>query len=69
MKNGSITPQELAGIHEILYFKNTCAVKSKAFYQIANDERLRLILEQDLAATKQQLKDVQYLLKMTGVMS
>lgn len=68
MKSGGLTPQEMASVHEILWFKNTCAMKSKTYHQLANDERLRLILEQDTTATKQQLKDIQYVLKMTNAM-
>ena len=30
MKSGSITPSEMVTLHEILNFRNTCAVKSDA---------------------------------------
>jgi hypothetical protein len=69
MKSGGITPQEMAGLHEILCLKNTCAVKANVFGQLANDERLKKLLEQDAMNTKQQLRDVQYVLKQTNTLS
>lgn len=65
MKGGSMTPQEIAGIHEVLFFKNTGAVKANTFAQLAVDEKLRKLLEQDTAATKQQLQDILNVLKST----
>lgn len=66
MKNGAITPQEMAFMHEIICFKNVCAVKANVFHQLANDERLKKLLEQDTALAKQQLRDALYVLRMTN---
>ena len=66
MKNGGITPQEMAYVHEIICFKSACAVKANVFHQLANDERLKKLLEQDTALAKQQLRDALYVLRMTN---
>lgn len=68
MKSGGMTMPEMAGMHEIMLFKNTCAVKANTYGQLAHDERLKKLLEQDVAASKQQLRDVLYVLKQTKTM-
>ena len=69
MKTEGITPQEMASLHEIICFKNACAVKANAFHQLANDERLKKLLEQDTAFAKQQIRDVLYVLRTTNTVS
>jgi hypothetical protein len=69
LKNGGITPQEMASLHELLSFKSTCAVKTNTFGQLANDERLKKLLEQDAANGKQQLRDTLYVLRVTNTVS
>ena len=66
MKSGGITPREMSGMHELLCFRNTGAVKADVFGQLANDERLKKLLEQDTTNAKQQLRDIQYVLKQTN---
>jgi hypothetical protein len=44
MKSDSITPSEMVRLHEILSFRNTCAVKSKAMGALINDQRLSMLL-------------------------
>jgi hypothetical protein len=65
MKNAGITAQEMAGLHELIGFKTTCAVKSNALQQLAVDERLKKLLEQDTMSAKQQLRDTLYVLRVT----
>ena len=69
MKSGSITPNEMVNLHEILCFKNTCAVKTNALQSQVTDQKLQKILEQDIAATKQQLQDIQNVLTQTNTVS
>lgn len=69
MKNGGITPREMASLHELLNFRSTCAVKANTFGQLANDERLKKLLEQDSANGKQQLRDTLYVLRSTDTVS
>lgn len=66
MKSGSITPSEMISLHEILNFKNTCAVKSDTLKSQVTDQRLAKILEQDIAITKQQLQDLKNVLIQTN---
>ena len=69
MKSGSITPNEMVNLHEILCIKNTCAVKTSALQALVTDQKLQKILEQDIAATKQQLQDIQNVLVQTNTVS
>lgn len=69
MKSGSVTPSEMVHLHEILNFKNTCAVKSDVLKSHVTDQRLVKILEQDIALAKQQLQDLRNLLTQTNAVS
>ena len=66
MKSDSITPGEMVRLHEILTFKNTCAVKASAMGAAVNDQRLSMLLEQDVAVAKQQLQDLKNVLTHTN---
>jgi hypothetical protein len=69
MKSGSITPSEMVALHEILNFRNTCALKSDSNKTQVTDQRLAKILEQDIAMTKQQLQDLKNVLTQTNAVS
>ena len=69
MKSGSITPSEMVCLHEILNFRNVCAVKSDANKTHVTDQRLAKILEQDIATTKQQLQDLKNVLTQMNAVS
>lgn len=69
MKSSSVTSTEMIHLHEILNLKNTCAVKSNAFQALASDQRLAKILEQDVAAARQQLQDIKNVLSQTNAIS
>lgn len=69
MKSEGVTPQEMASLHEIICYKNACAVKAGVYGQLANDERLKKLLEQDMTFSKQQLRDTLYVLRMTNTVS
>lgn len=56
----------MVSLHEVLSFKNTCIVKAAELQPLVNDQKLQKILEQDVAAAKQQLQDIRNVLTATN---
>lgn len=59
IQNNSLTPHETLFLHEILTFKNTCAVKSASMQNMIADQELKNILKEDVNNTKRQIQDIQ----------
>lgn len=62
MQSSKLTPHELLDLHEILTFKNTCALKATAAQSMVTDQELKGLLNQDITATRRQMQDIQSVL-------
>lgn len=62
MQNQPLAAHEALEIHELLSAKTVCAGKAAAMRDIVGCEQLRGLLQQDLQASKQQIRDLQGLL-------
>ncbi|MCX7614377.1 MAG: hypothetical protein N2Z65_01315 [Clostridiales bacterium] len=62
MPNSLLTPHEQLYLHELLSFKNTCALKSSIIQAIVTDHQLKDLFNKDMALTKRQLQELQGIL-------
>ena len=60
--NNKLSPHETLYLHEILSFKNTCAVKSSSMQSIIQDQELKILQQQDITNTKRQMQELQSML-------
>ncbi len=58
-----IAPHETFDLHELLVLKTVSATKSSVMAGLVKDEELKTILQQDLSATQEQIKELQSLLQ------
>lgn len=58
MSDQSIAPHEAFEIHELLQLKNICALKASGLTGQVADPKLRLILENDLKQSQEQIKEL-----------
>jgi len=58
LSDQSIAPHEAFEIHELLQLKNICALKASSLTGQVADPKLRLILENDLKQSQQQIKEL-----------
>ncbi|MDP4151842.1 MAG: hypothetical protein Q8865_00175 [Bacillota bacterium] len=61
-----ITPHETVNLHEILSFKNTCAVKSSTMQSLINDQELKGLANQDVTTTARQMQEIIGVIKSTS---
>lgn len=61
--NNSIAPHETFELHELLTFKNVCATKAASMVNLVQDSELKSLLQQDVATTKNQVKELQNLIQ------
>lgn len=66
MKSGPMTPQEMAGLHDVLVCKMTGAVKMNVYKALVKDQRLQRIVDQSISASKLQLGEIKNLLTSSG---
>lgn len=50
-------------VHEILTFKTACLAKNKMFVDLVKDAKLKKILEDEIEASTQGIKDLRKILK------
>lgn len=62
MQNNKITPHETLYLHEILSFKNTCAIKSSTMQSLIQDQELKGLLKKDISCTERQMQELQSML-------
>lgn len=62
-------PHESIELHEILTFKNVCLTKAVTMSALVSDNELKSIMQQDIATTKGQIKELRGLLEhaFTGI--
>ncbi len=58
MSQNGIAPHEAFEIHELLQLKNICALKASGLTGMVADPKLRLILQNDLENSQQQIKEL-----------
>ena len=64
--NHSIAPHETFELHELLTLKNVCATKSASMVNLVQDSELKSLLQQDVANSKNQVKELQNLIQSSG---
>lgn len=67
MQEQFIAPHESIEVHELLTFKNLCAMKTSSLAGLIQDEELKSILLSDVNQTKQQIVDLKNLLTMSNM--
>lgn len=63
MVNNKLGVHEQLELHELLNMKATCVSKSASMSNLASDDALRQLLQQDVQSGKQHLNDLQSLLQ------
>ncbi|MGE5485859.1 MAG: hypothetical protein ACM3X4_12665 [Ignavibacteriales bacterium] len=63
MKDTGLGFHETADLHELMTFKNVCAVKSTTMAGLASDPALRDLLKEDAQAATRAVKDISSLLE------
>ncbi|MCX7747718.1 MAG: hypothetical protein N2645_12655 [Clostridia bacterium] len=58
-----IAPHETFEIHELLTFKTLCATKSATMSKLVSDSELKSILQDDVSASKDAIRELQSLLQ------
>jgi similar to spore coat protein len=64
--NNKIAPHEAFELHELLTFKNVCATKSATLSAMVDDDKLKSLLEQDVTKSKEQISELENLMKQTS---
>jgi similar to spore coat protein len=64
-----IAPHETFDLHELLTMKNVSATKCFAMSKLVKDEELKSILQQDLAAAKEQIRELEGLIQTSVLAS
>lgn len=64
-----IAPHETYDLHELLTMKNVSATKCFAMSKLVRDEELKSILQQDLAAGKEHIKELEALIQTSVLAS
>jgi similar to spore coat protein len=67
MENQSFAPNETIQLHELLTFKNLCLTKSFTMSPLVSDDELKSILQQDVSATQQHIKELKGLMDQSSV--
>jgi len=60
-----IAPHEAFEIHELIQLKNICALKASGLTDNIADPKLRLILEEDLKNSQEQIKELRELIQQS----
>ncbi|WP_338471542.1 spore coat protein [Niallia sp. XMNu-256] len=63
MATKDIALHEKLEIHEILLFKTSCVKKSTAMLELVEDKELKKILEEDIEASTNAVKELSKILK------
>lgn len=50
-------------VHEVLIFKTACATKSKAMLELAEDKKLKKMLEEDIRLSAKAIKELRDILE------
>ncbi|MFD2332775.1 spore coat protein [Cohnella sp. GCM10020058] len=50
-------------VHEILTLKTSCATKSRAMLELATDEKLKALIEQDLVNASKAIEELKSILQ------
>ncbi|MFZ5985632.1 MAG: hypothetical protein ACOYWZ_00685 [Bacillota bacterium] len=69
MPRDTITPHETFEVHELITFKASCAVKAATLMQLATDDELIQMLQDDVRKTKTSIEDLRGLLQHAPVTS
>jgi similar to spore coat protein len=64
-----IAPHETYDLHELLTMKNVSATKCFAMSKLVKDEELKSIMQQDLAASKEHIKELEALIQTSVLAS
>jgi similar to spore coat protein len=62
MEEIQLAPHELFDVHELLAFKNLCAVKSAALSGMVSDDELKDLIQNDVSLARQQIHELKALL-------
>lgn len=69
MARDTISPHETFEVHELINFKAACATKAVTMIQLATDDELIKILQDDVKKTKANIEDLRGLLQHAPVSS
>jgi len=69
MPKDTISPHETFEIHELITFKASCAIKAATLIQLATDDELIRLLQDDVKKTKTNIEDLRGLLQHAPVTS
>jgi similar to spore coat protein len=58
-----IAPHEAFELHELLTFKNVCAIKSVTMAGLVKDEELKSIMQQDFSVSQGHIRELQNLMQ------
>lgn len=66
MSQAGIAPHEAFEIHELLQLKNLCALKVSGLTDNIADPKLRVLLEEDLSNSQQQIQELREFIQQSG---
>jgi similar to spore coat protein len=69
MPRDTISPHETFEVHELITFKAVCATKAATLMQLATDDALIQILQDDVRKTKTGIEDLRGLLQHAPITS
>mgnify|MGYP000494613187 CR=1 FL=1 len=69
MPKDTISPHETFEVHELIAFKASCATKAATLMQLATDDELIQMLQDDVRKTKASIEDLRGLLHHAPVSS
>lgn len=69
MNQQGFAPNETIQLHELLTFKNLCLTKSFTMSPLVSDDELKSILQQDVNAAQEHIKELKGLMEKSSIAS